>query len=199
MKVFSLNKVDLLIITLNFAAFITQILMPEGKTSIAAFGIFAFIMLVIITETYLAYGWLKSHIFSISKVAFYIIAIGVLLYKGGNEFVFTKINLLMVVLSICGLGIRKYLKDHSKDQKATILLWVQNAAFIPGSIAYMVSVAHHPDDYGIYSLIFWGLNIATYIVTMSMMVHKKEPRPAYIFPGFAMSCCIIYCIEILLV
>ncbi len=195
------QPLDWIVIGLNVLVFILQVFMPEGKSSVTAFCIFTLVLSVIIFETYQAHGAVKSLIFASSKLILYAAAIIVLLIKGGYSFVLTPLNILMIVLSLIGIGIRSFLRNIHTNKKAEILVWIQTIAVLPGAVSYCVAIVKHPHDYGIYSLVFWLINLLAYAIALWQLHQRKEPRLAYIFPVsgcvlLSMYVIFIYCFAI---
>ena len=192
------DKTDKYIIGLNILAFLLQIFMPEGKSSIVAFSVFSMTLSVITIETYLAYGFVKNVWLSGTKLLCYMLAVVVMLIKGGQEFILTPFNIAMIVICIFGLVIRWFIRHYTVNKKAAILLYIQNIANLTGGISYCVSVVKHPQHYGIYSILFWTLNIIGYWIAVNHIMKAKGEKPNYIFPVFGLVCCALYVVTIII-
>lgn len=191
------DRIDISIIAINFLAFLLQIWMPEGQSSIMAFVIFSVILGVLSFETYSTY-WVNKSLMDIwSKFIFQILIVIVLWFKGWWIFLLNKVQLFMLVISIWWLLIRWFVKHKNIDNKMYILLWIQNLAITFGTISYCLSVYHNPSNFWYLSIIYRLLHELVYIVTMLGTFTKKESLPNYMFQWYGMLRCLIHIITII--
>lgn len=192
------DTIDLLIFMSNFVAFLLQIRMPEAESSIMAFLIFWIILWVLFFETYSVYGWNKSSVFIAGKCFFYCLAVVILLFKWWNQYVFTWLNISMLIISIFWIMIRNYLRHLETEQRTSLLISIQLIASLPWDIVFLYAAYTYPEHYGIYSLLYRTINIIGYLVAIYWTYTRKEPRSWYLFSWFGLTLCLIYCAFIII-
>lgn len=163
-----------------------------------AFVVFSVILGVLFFETYSTYKRTKSSIFLWSKFIFYALAVIVLLFKWWNNYVLTNINIIMLSISTFGIIIRKYIRHLSLDNKTSILILIQIFAVLPWNILFILATYNHPSNFWLYSLVYWLLQIISYILSIYWTYNRKEPKSWYIFSIFWLILCIIYCVFIIM-
>ncbi len=188
MKVPHLKKEDKQQLGLNILAFILLLSATGGKGSFWGFATFTLLSGINLTENLLSKDRTTRVIWIVKTITYSILC--VLLWFNKGEFKW----LYVIMISISGLAL---LVSRHLITKRAIAMWGSNASYCIAAYLYIGAILQNPEQFGLFHILFWLVNIVSYVLVINQIRKEKIDQVRLIIPVFAFFACLVYIIIIL--
>ena len=183
-----LTSKDKIQIILNLAAFAVLITSTGGKGSFWAFLSFTALSGINLIEVTLSKDSSSGKWVWITKTTTYAILTYLLINNRGDP---KQIYFWMIAISAIALIISK-----SLIRKRAIALSGACFANLFGAGMYALAVINNPESYGLIEIVFWLLNLASYVYWHWEVWYYRKDRVNYIITIYATVVCLMHIILI---
>jgi hypothetical protein len=186
-----LNSMDIVSMILRVVAVSFIFGSDASQSSAIAYLIWDIMFMIVAYETHASYGINKTFIFVMFSIVLYSAILVWMIVTGSGEIIFSKINVIMLCISLFGFAVRSYVRKNYKHA-TMILIGIQKASATLGSIIYCVAVMRHPENYTIYIVYNWIFIIMAYSLVIYNGVKHGEKLPMIVFNLYGILVAIIY-------